>query len=79
MKSEILLLGLFVGFTASVLMGILFAPEEGSKMRRRFLKKGGNYSKVFWNIMDDFHESSPEKFKISKQKAEAAASKIEEN
>lgn len=79
MKSELLLLGLFVGFTTGVLIGIIFAPEKGTKMRKKFLKKSGNYSKVFRDKMEDFHESIPEKFKISKKRAEEAGSKANEN
>lgn len=78
MKSQLLILGLFVGFTTGLLIGIIFAPEKGAKMRRKFFKKSGDYSKVFLDKMEDFHESIPEKFKISKKRVEEAVSKATE-
>jgi len=39
MKSGKVLLGLLAGFSTGMLIGVLFAPDKGSKIRRKKKKK----------------------------------------
>jgi gas vesicle protein len=43
MSSGKLLLGVAAGVAAGALLGILFAPEKGSVIRRKISKKGEDY------------------------------------
>lgn len=43
MKTGNVLVGIFAGLAAGVLIGVLFAPEKGSEIRKRVLKKGDDY------------------------------------
>ena len=78
MKSKNVLISILAGAAAGALAGILFAPEEGAKTRKKILKKG-----------DDFYGSMKDKFdalfktisrKMGKVKDEAAetAEKVKE-
>jgi gas vesicle protein len=43
MKTRHLLVGTLLGFTAGVVIGILFAPKRGAVTRRFLAQKGNNY------------------------------------
>lgn len=44
MKTDKTLLGIIGGVAAGVILGILFAPEKGTKTRRKILNKGIDYT-----------------------------------
>ncbi len=44
MSSGKVFLGILAGAAAGALAGILFAPEKGSKTRKKIVKKGENMS-----------------------------------
>lgn len=43
MKSGKVLLGILAGAAAGAMAGILFAPEKGSKTRKKIMRKGEGY------------------------------------
>jgi len=53
MKISNVALLLFTGFTAGAVTGLLMAPDEGSKTRKKWLKKAKKYKK---NIEDTASE-----------------------
>lgn len=54
MNSGKLALGLLAGVAAGALMGIIFAPEKGSRTRRNLLNKGEDYLDELKDKFDDF-------------------------
>lgn len=51
MKSGKTFLGIIAGFATGALVGVLFAPEKGSKIRKKIARKG-----------EDFMDSINEKY-----------------
>jgi len=74
MKAMKLLLGVLVCTAAGTLLGVLFAPEKGAKMRKRILNKGDDYADVIKERLDDLLEDISEKYDDTKKKAENIAS-----
>ena len=46
-----MLVGLFAGVAVGAALGILFAPEKGSDIRKKISSKGGDYTQ---NLKDKF-------------------------
>lgn len=51
MNNQKMLLGLFAGVAVGAAMGILFAPEKGTDMRKKISSKGNDYKN---NLRDKF-------------------------
>ncbi len=51
MNNQKMLVGLFAGVAVGAALGILFAPEKGSEIRRKIGSKGGDYTQ---NLKDKF-------------------------
>lgn len=62
MKSGKILLGVLAGIATGAFLGILFAPDKGSKTRKKILKKGENYSDGLKNKFNEFRDSITEKY-----------------
>lgn len=62
MSSGKIVLGILVGAAAGALVGILFAPDKGSKTRRRILKKGDNLYDSSKEKIDELIDAVIEKF-----------------
>lgn len=75
MSSGKVVLGMLAGLAAGAVLGILFAPEKGSKTRRKILDKGEDYADDIKEKMDDFIEMVTEKFDKAKSDLEEIASK----
>ena len=58
MKLSKTLLLLFAGFTAGAVTGILVAPEEGYKSRRKLLKKAKKYKKNIERTASDYKDKA---------------------
>jgi len=62
MSSSKLLLGVLGGVAAGALMGVLFAPEKGSKTRKKIMNKANEGVDVLKDKFDTLLESMNEKY-----------------
>ena len=62
MESNKTALGMLVGVAVGALIGMLFAPESGSKTRRRILDKGQNYVDELKDKFDTLYEDVSDKY-----------------
>ena len=67
MNSGKLLLGVLAGVAAGAMVGILFAPEKGSKTKKKKSKKGEDYVGGFKEKFDEMLHSMSEKFNKVKE------------
>lgn len=74
MSSGKVLLGVLAGVAAGALAGILFAPDKGSKTRKKIYDKGDDYVEElkdkFNDHLNDFLESITSKFEAAKSDAD---------
>jgi len=75
MSSGKVVLGMLAGLAAGAVLGILFAPEKGSKTRRQILDKGEDYADDIKDKVDDFIDMITQKFERTKGDMEEMASK----
>jgi gas vesicle protein len=75
MNSGKVFLGVLAGVAAGALMGILFAPEKGSKTRQQIVGKGEEYADAFQGKLDDLTASISNSYKSTRDEAEAFVSK----
>lgn len=74
MKSGNVVLGVLAGLAAGALMGILFAPEKGSKTRKQIMRKGDDYADELKEKFDDIIDSVSEKYESLIQESKDAVS-----
>ncbi|MBK9389274.1 MAG: YtxH domain-containing protein [Bacteroidetes bacterium] len=72
MNSGKVVLGLLAGLAAGALLGVLFAPDQGSVTRKKILKKGENYADGLKEKLDEFVEVINKKVKEVKEEFEEA-------
>ncbi|HLY69111.1 MAG TPA: YtxH domain-containing protein [Puia sp.] len=53
MRSSRLVTGLFIGAAAGLILGILFAPDKGTKTRRKISAKAGDIADELINGFND--------------------------
>ena len=75
MKSINGLLGVLAGVAAGALIGMAFAPQKGSKMRRNVLHKGENYLDDIKDKFEDFLDNATRKIESKWQNAEDLVNK----
>ena len=56
MKSGTVVLGVLAGLTAGALLGVLFAPEKGSRTRKQIARKGDELKDKFDDMVDDISD-----------------------
>lgn len=77
MKSVKVFLGLLAGFATGTLAGILFAPEKGSKTRKKILRKSEDYTDAVKEKFNESFEEITEKFeKVKKDVSDYADKKM---
>jgi gas vesicle protein len=62
MNSSKLLLGVLGGVAAGALMGVLFAPEKGSKTRKKIMNKANDGADVLRGKYDSALEAMNQKY-----------------
>lgn len=75
METGKVLLGVTVGMAAGAILGILFAPDKGSKTRKKILRKGGDFTDTLKDKFNDFVDSISEKFDDAKHEADGMVEK----
>ncbi len=63
MKTTKVLLGILAGVAGGAILGILFAPEKGSRTRRNIAFKGVNYAQDVKDSFEDLIDSITKKYK----------------
>lgn len=62
MKTGKLVLGILGGLAAGATLGILFAPEKGTKTRRKIMDKGSNYAEELKDKFESVVEAVTQKY-----------------
>lgn len=75
MSSGKVLLGVLAGITAGATLGILFAPDKGSKTRKKIADKGNDYAEELKGKFDEFCNVLSEKFEQVTDKTDDLVSK----
>ena len=72
-----LVLGILGGVAAGAVLGILFAPDKGTKTRKKILDKGKGYRDDFKHKFDDLYEEVSDKYEGLLNSAKEMVSKTE--
>jgi gas vesicle protein len=75
METKSVLLGLLAGAAAGAVLGVLFAPEKGTKFRRRISKNGEDLVEGLKEKISGLHGTVSEKFEEAKENASDFAEK----
>ena len=75
MKSGKVVLGLLAGIATGALLGILFAPEKGSKTRKKIADKSKGIANDMKDKLDDLYVDATDKYESLLQDAKGLVSK----
>lgn len=70
MKLTKIVLGILAGVAGGAILGILFAPEKGSRTRRNIAINSNDYADDMKQSIEDFVDSLSKKFKDVLQETE---------
>jgi gas vesicle protein len=71
MESGKTVAGVVLGIGVGALLGILFAPEKGSKTRKRILEKGQDYADDLKGKFDELYQDVSDKYESFLEEAKA--------
>lgn len=77
MKNNQVILGVLGGLAAGALLGILFAPEKGSKTRKMLLDKGEGYADDLKSKFNDMFDKASNKYNGALKEVKDYADKVE--
>jgi len=77
MSSGKVLLGLLAGVAAGALLGVLFAPDKGSRTRKKIINKSEDYADGLTEKFNEFLDTLNEKFDDVKEGVENLKTKAE--
>jgi gas vesicle protein len=66
MKNNKALLGFLGGIAAGALLGVLYAPDKGSKTRKKIKQKGGKYADDAKDKAEEILENFSQKYETLK-------------
>jgi len=69
MKTNKILVGVLAGAAVGALLGVLFAPDKGSKTRSKLLSKGNDYSEALKDQFNELVETITNKAEDAKEEA----------
>lgn len=75
MKSGKVLLGVLGGVAVGALLGILFAPDKGSRTRKQILDKGEGYADALKQKFDKVVNQASKKYESTVEEAEDLAAR----
>ena len=75
MNSGKVVLGVLAGVAVGAALGILFAPDKGSKTRKQILSKGGDYADAIKDKLDEIVDSVTSNVEDMHKQADDLASK----
>lgn len=71
-----IVLGTLAGLTIGAIAGILFAPEKGSKTRKKIMDKGNDYMKDIKSTIDSVKNGAEELLEEGKEKFEEVKNSV---
>ena len=78
MNSGKIVLGALAGLAAGAVLGILFAPDKGSKTRAKIMSKGGECADALKEKYDDLVNSISSKAEEAEQMVEKGKAKYDD-
>jgi gas vesicle protein len=78
MKPQKVLLGVLAGVAAGALLGVLFAPDQGVKTRRKITGKGEAFADSIKDKFNEFLDVIAEKFEMVKAESSNLAKHAKE-
>mgnify|MGYP003394279081 CR=1 FL=1 len=72
------LLGMLAGIAAGTLLGVLFAPDKGSRTRKKICREGEELTDDLKEKIDEFIDNIEEKFEKVKKDVSDFAEKVME-